>query len=233
MIIGNGMLAKAFGAFENNSKILIFASGVSNSKETEEANYKREEQLLGKAISENEQATIVYFSSCSVYDDSVNKTSYILHKIKMEEQLKRHNKFYIFRLPQVVGETQSPTLVRTLFQAISEGKEIAVNKNSTRNLIAIADVFEIASYIINNNIYINEITNIATPYNEPVLDIVLMMAEISERRLKYKLLDIGSSYNINLDKMKKTSVFSDIFHKKYLHDLLSKYFNEQLSCHDK
>lgn len=225
MVIGNGMLAKAFGAFKDNPEVVIFASGVSNSKETNNDSFKREEKLLNKVISENNNSIIVYFSTCSVYDDSVNETNYVLHKIKMEELLKRHNQFYIFRLPQVVGETQSPTFARVIFQSILDNKKITVSKNSTRNLIDITDVFKIVSYLIENNIYINEVTNVATPYNEFVLDIALMMADISGRELKYKLLDIGESCDIDIDKIK---IFSDIFHEKYLRSLLCKYLGEQL-----
>lgn len=230
MVIGNGMLAKVFDIFKDDPEILIFASGVSNSKEMNDANFKREAQLLDKVINQNADAIIVYFSTCSIYDESVNKTSYVLHKIRMEERVKKHNKFYIFRLPQVVGKTQSPTLVRVLFQAILEGKEITVNRYSTRNLIDVADVLKIASYLISNRLHINEVTNIATPFNESVLNISSMMADISGRKLKYKLLDTGSAYDINIDKI---SVFFDIFHEKYLHVLLSKYLSEQLNFPNK
>ena len=82
MVIGNGMLAKAFGAFKDNPEVVIFASGVSNSKETNNDSFKREEKLLNKVISENNNSIIVYFSTCSVYDDSVNETNYVLHKIQ-------------------------------------------------------------------------------------------------------------------------------------------------------
>lgn len=229
MVVGNGMLAKAFGAFKDNSEVVIFASGVSNSKEISDDNFKREEDLLDKVINENSKSLIVYFSTCSIYDDSVNKTEYVLHKIRMEEQLKKHHKFYVFRLPQVVGKTQSPTLVRVLFQSILANKEIRINKNSTRNLIGVIDVFKIVSYLIENNLFINEVTNVASPDSEFVFDIVSMMAEISGCQLKYELLDVGKAYDINIDKIKRTSIFSDIFHEKYLYNLLSIYLAEQFN----
>jgi nucleoside-diphosphate-sugar epimerase len=222
MVIGDGMLAKAFSFFKNDPEIIIFASGVSNSREINDVNFKREAQLLDDTMNQNAEKLIVYFSTCSIYDKSVKDKSYVLHKIKMEEKVKRYNKFYIFRLSQVVGETQSPTLVRVFFYSILEGEEININKFSTRNLIDVADVFTIVSCLIRNKLYINEITNIATPFNKSVLDIALMMAAIIGCELKYKLLNAGSAYDINIDKI---DMFTDIFHDEYLHDLLSNYGN--------
>ncbi len=120
MIIGNGMMANAFEKYSNDNDIVIFASGVSNSKAKDKDAFHREESLLSKTIKENPEKTIVYFSTCSIYDDSVNKTAYVLHKKNMENLIyKLCQHFYIFRLPQVIGKTKSPTLVNFLFTALS------------------------------------------------------------------------------------------------------------------
>ena len=50
MIIGNGLLAKAFIEYKNNDEIVIFASGVSNSLEEKQSEFKRETDLLKLAI---------------------------------------------------------------------------------------------------------------------------------------------------------------------------------------
>ena len=51
MIIGNGFLAKAFKKkFSKEKKIVIFASGVSNSKEKDKKRFRREIKLLKKFI---------------------------------------------------------------------------------------------------------------------------------------------------------------------------------------
>jgi len=46
MVIGNGMIAKAFSQYKNNPKVLLFASGVSRSNEKEEASFLREKELI-------------------------------------------------------------------------------------------------------------------------------------------------------------------------------------------
>ena len=48
MVIGNGMVAKRFESYKTNDQFLIFASGVSNSKNINPAAYERELILLQK-----------------------------------------------------------------------------------------------------------------------------------------------------------------------------------------
>lgn len=48
MIVGNGLIAKEFLEYSNSKNILIFASGVSNSKEERVDEFLREENLLRK-----------------------------------------------------------------------------------------------------------------------------------------------------------------------------------------
>ena len=45
MIIGQGMLAKRFEKYDNDN-IVIFASGVSNSRETSKIMFEKERKLL-------------------------------------------------------------------------------------------------------------------------------------------------------------------------------------------
>ncbi len=68
MIIGNGMMARSFESYRGNSEILIFASGVSNSKDVDEDNFNREVLLLKDVINNNPEKAMVYFSTCSMYD---------------------------------------------------------------------------------------------------------------------------------------------------------------------
>ena len=39
MVIGNGMIANAFKQYENDDEVIIFASGVSNSKENNDSEF--------------------------------------------------------------------------------------------------------------------------------------------------------------------------------------------------
>ena len=66
MVIGNGLLAKSFSKYKDDDQVIIFASGVSNSKEVNPEAFMREMDLL-RSIT-NKDALLVYFSTCSVYD---------------------------------------------------------------------------------------------------------------------------------------------------------------------
>lgn len=52
MIIGKGLIAKLFTDHDRGD-VIFFASGVSNSSETDPAQFTREENLVAKALLEN------------------------------------------------------------------------------------------------------------------------------------------------------------------------------------
>jgi len=220
MIIGNGMIAKAFKKYENSLRTVIFASGVSNSKETDEKNFNRERELLNNTLNRNSDKLFVYFSTCSIEDSSQQNSKYIIHKKKMEELIKtKSNSYYIFRLPQVVGKTHSPTLVNFLIDSITNSKFFYVQKNATRNLIDVDDVFIICDHIITNGLYLNSIVNIASPFNLKVIEIVSLIEEILNKKANFELIEQGVSQEINIDKIKFANY---IFDKNYIKNILLK-----------
>jgi hypothetical protein len=83
MVVGNGLIAKSFTMFNGEKNIVIFASGVSDSKCIEVSEFERERNLL---LSMDRTKKIVYFSTYSISDGS-EKNEYIKHKIHMEFQL--------------------------------------------------------------------------------------------------------------------------------------------------
>ena len=82
MIIGNGLLAKAFSSIDNDDYI-FFCSGVSDSTEVKDENFKREIDLLKE---QDKEKKIIYFSSISVCDDKDLKI-YTQHKRNVEIQI--------------------------------------------------------------------------------------------------------------------------------------------------
>ena len=225
MIIGNGMMSKVFESYNTNNKVLIFASGVSNSNEVLEGNFHREKFLLKDAISRNQEKLIVYFSSCSIYEESTNTKCYVKHKLEMEDLIQKEClNFFIFRLPQVVGFARNQTLVNFLFSSILNNKKIDIYKHSTRNLISADDVFKAVSYLITNKMYLNEITNIATPKNTLVKDIVKIIENITGLSFNYNLLDCGHPTEINVDKILNLDLKFDFDQPNYLENVLSDFF---------
>jgi nucleoside-diphosphate-sugar epimerase len=202
MIEGKGMIAQAFQKYKNNENIFIFASGVSNSLEIDKDAFLREKDLLNKRLSEFPNAVFVYFSTCSIYDSSMQNSNYVQHKLEMEKIITQgSNSFYIFRLPQVVGKSNSPTLVNYLVNTITNEQSFDIWEGSTRNLIDVEDVFKIINFIIEKQIFLNEITNIASSKSYYIKEIVLLIENILGIEAKYSCIDKGASYKIDTQKI--------------------------------
>jgi len=103
MIVGNGDVA---GAIDDRLDILFFASGVSNSREERESEYKREKDLL---LSQPKDKHMVYFGSlCIFYSD----TRYAKHKREMEELVKANFPNYtIIRLGNITWGDNPHTII--------------------------------------------------------------------------------------------------------------------------
>ena len=69
MIVGKGLIASLFTDVDQED-IVFFASGVSNSLETDKSAFLREENLIRKTIKENPNKIFIYFSTCSIYPKS-------------------------------------------------------------------------------------------------------------------------------------------------------------------
>lgn len=219
MIVGNGMMAKAF---KDSCQTTIFASGVSNSLETNEKKFQREEEILLNII---DSSLLIYFSTYSIYDNSVNQTPYVLHKLNMEELIKGNSRnFLIFRLPQVVGKTNSPTLIKTLFDNIKNGKQFELWINSQRNLIDIDDVVKIVEHI-RNCMPKNKIWNIAAPHNVSVFTIVQIIESILNKKANYTVVEKGCPYFIESDNDDKMCNHLCInFDESYTRRIIEKYY---------
>ena len=111
MVKGSGLLAKCFKSYRDDDGVIIFASGVANSGEAKKEEFEREYNLLSDLV--DEKQVLVYFSTCSVFDQTLAQSPYVLHKKEMENFITREfENFIIFRLPTVLGDTTNP---HTLF----------------------------------------------------------------------------------------------------------------------
>jgi len=108
VIVGNGILASSFKRSEYNwDDVIIMASGVSNSNETDKEAYERERQLI-KAY-QHTNKTLVYFSTTSIYEAAKQQTMYIQYKKEIEEYISTvFSKSLIIRLPIVLSDNNNP-----------------------------------------------------------------------------------------------------------------------------
>ena len=93
MVVGTGLIAKAFLEYENDDNIIVFASGVSNSKEISIDEFDREKLLLNDYLEKyGKNKHFIYFSTCSIYDTYFERSEYSKHKINMEKILMTFSK---------------------------------------------------------------------------------------------------------------------------------------------
>ena len=125
MIIGHGDIASALKdlpAQAGRKGFIFFASGVSNSAETRESEYKREEDLLMK---QNKNKHLVYFGSLSIFYNP--NTRYVRHKKHMEELVKSHFKHYtIVRLGNITWGKNPHTLINYFRNAAKKRKKLEI-----------------------------------------------------------------------------------------------------------
>jgi nucleoside-diphosphate-sugar epimerase len=227
MIIGNGLIAKAFiNDFLENKNILIFASGVSNSQNNDLKEFLREKNLIQSSL--KKRIKFVYFSTCSIEDPLHAENKYVQHKLHMENLISQMSEnFLIVRLPQVAGKSENPnTLLNYLFSKIERGDLFNVFQNATRNIIDIDDIQKIINYIIYNNLANNSVVNIASPIETPILDIVTIFEDIVGKKANYKLLKSGSHCpvrnNLTIDVARQIDIKFD---QTYLVKTLYKYYS--------
>jgi nucleoside-diphosphate-sugar epimerase len=196
MIIGRGLLANSMAYFEENKEVLIFASGVSNSKEIRECEFHREFDLLCSFLGETKK--IVYFSTCGVLYHCSEESLYVKHKRRMEEFIRSNFENYLIcRLPNVVGKSENPHTAFNYFKSsIMNGSGITIEKNTTRYFIDVEDVAETLIPIISNTEQNQKEFNVCFKTKIPVVDFVKLMANEMRKEPKIIMAESGCSVDI-------------------------------------
>lgn len=227
MIIGGGLVANALQPIDSN-ELLFFASGVSDSLEISEGAFLRESELLKQAIDDSSNELVVYFSTCSIYDRSVNDRKYVRHKLRMEEYIQMNaSKFLIFRVSNLVGKGGNPnTIMNYLVHSVKNDIAFDVWENACRNLLAIDDLVYIVHQLLLKNTY-NTIYNIAFYRSFSVLSIVQEIERYYKKKANYNLLEgLGLPVSIDVYMIAEYLHFldSDRSGISYIQYLLNKYY---------
>lgn len=226
MVIGHGMIANAFKKADiSNHHHIIFASGVSNSLETNNDVFKKERDLLLSYSAHHEK--LIYFSTVSVFDPSLQNTSYIRHKLQIENIItQQFSNYLIIRLPIVIGKSQNPnTLINFLYNRLMEGLSFELYIHATRYLIDLDDVVHLTSEIL-QKIHQNTIIDLVLDNKTPVPVIFEMLSKITGKSLKYIPVSKGADYSIDNTIVKKLigAAHFKIDHRDYVYSTLKKYF---------
>jgi hypothetical protein len=143
MIIGTGMISQALSSIDND-RFLFFASGVSNSLETNPAAFRREADLLELWLRNCEKKYVVfhYFSTTGVEHLTAESREYFHHKKRMEAMIldaKFSFRKIIFRLPNVVGNSRNPyTLTNFIYSCVKSTTYHALHMEAQRELLDVA-----------------------------------------------------------------------------------------------
>ena len=225
MIVGNGLIANLFKN-EDRENVVFFASGVSNSLETDKSAFLREENLIRKTIKENPNKIFIYFSTCSIYDSSKNGSSYVNHKLKMEQIVEElANQFLILRVSNAVGKGGNPNLLMNyLVNAFHQEKEITVHTLATRNLIDADDIKNITLELIDQG-RLNQIINVAYLENFSTSEILEILEKFFSKNAKTELHKSGQTYKISIPEVEQYFIKHQLTNKEnYLLRILERYY---------
>lgn len=193
MLVGNGLIASAFVDYKDNDDVIVIASGISNSKETDYKQYKREIDLIYSFI--DTKSKIVYFSTTSVFDKSLD-TVYVNYKRYIEKLISTNfDNYLIFRLPIVIGESNNNnTFINNIKNKIIKNETIYINNMSSIYIIDIDDIKELLPNIIDNKN--NQIINVTFDNKEFVFDIIQKMGFLLDKKVNGKIINGGFDLTI-------------------------------------
>lgn len=121
MIIGNGNIAKCLTDREG---AIFFASGVSNSRCEDHAEFIREKEALGNLCLYARDNCLFYFSSIAIdFSDAI----YFKFKLKQEWYVKNLFKNYvILRIGNLIGDTNPNTFINYIHNRQAQGLSVEI-----------------------------------------------------------------------------------------------------------
>ena len=219
MIVGRGLIATAFrNSFFDSSPYVVFASGVSNSTETDPEAFARELALLNAYVTKN--TTLIYFSTTSIFDPTKTATPYIQHKLSIEKLLlETADSCLIVRLPILVGHSPNPyTLINFLANAIIGQKQINLHAKACRHLLDIDDLVPMLMPY-GDDPKIRKIINIPGSAKITVPELVVKLESVLKKKGLFTWEDTGACYEIPPDAGETVYITRD----HYVEEVLIKY----------
>lgn len=234
MVIGKGLISTSFKNYENNNNFVIFASGVSNSKEEREEEFLREKKLLSEIWKLNKNKILIYFSTCSIFDEDSKNSKYVSHKKEMEEIIKeKFEKFIIFRLPNIISWSKNKNTSFNFFKnKIKSDEIIFCKKNAYRYFIDIEDIKNTIPFFLEDSKFLNKSINVCFNNKIKVKTFILELSKILTKNPIINIIDGGSNYKVNnkifLEEIHKNKYKID---KDYNKKIIKKYIkNEDPFC---
>ena len=228
MLIGNGMITRRFRDYADRDDVIIYASGVSNSKEVQPEPYIRDRQLVEHTLQQTMNRLFVYFSTASVDDTTEQGSRYVTYKLDMERVIARQARNYlIIRASNVVGGPGNPhTIVNFFMNRVLRGEPFSIWQYATRNLIDLDDVYsEVTRYIANPATW-NQTVPVCNSHSISPLTIVRAIERHTGRKATYEILTEGvpGALADRADGSPLFAVGDDTLSEQYMARLLKKYY---------
>lgn len=226
MITGHGLVAKAFRGFATNDRVHVFASGVSRSLEDNDAAFRRESDLiLAQRLA---PGRFVYFSSCGVFDPSLEGSKYIRHKLATEQLVRElYPDHLIIRLPNLVGHTDNPhTLTNFLRDRIVQNGSFELHSRACRYLLDMDDAVQDLSPMLLRPDLRGTTMNVSGSVPVTLPELVRSMEHVLGKRVRAITTDKGSCYTIDNGLFLSLLPASrrEAYARSYTMELLLKYY---------
>lgn len=221
MIIGRGLIATAFtNSLFDTPPYVVFASGVSNSTESDPKAYARELALLDTYLTKN--TTLIYFSTTSIFDPTKASSLYIQHKLRIENRIREQADSYIIvRLPILVGRTPNPyTLINFLVNAIREKRPVELHTKACRHILDIDDLVP-TLLPFSHDVSIRHTVNIPGSEKITVPELITKLQDVLNEEGVFTWQDSGACYDIP-DGAEETIYIGE---ENYVDNVLAKYYS--------
>jgi nucleoside-diphosphate-sugar epimerase len=196
VIIGSGLLATSLSKLRHENSVL-FASGVSDSRQVNEIEFERERELLLKSLKNTGTSEFFYFSTCSIFDPSLTQSRYIGHKKRMEDIVLSKPSGRVIRLPNLVGPKGNPAnLINYLTNSIKHSYPIEIQRYATRYLLGVDEMNTLFQGIVDHGNQ-KPVTSLTPPKNIKVTKVVSIIESILGVQAITKLTESGIAYEVD------------------------------------
>lgn len=222
MVVGNGMIARYFSSFSDCEDVVIFASGVSNSKETRPEAYSREQNLVEQTLQRMPDCLFVYFSTASIADPTEQHSMYVQHKLRIEQLItQRASRYIIVRASNVVGGPGNPhTILNFFVNCIRQGDSFNLWQHTIRNLLDVDDLYKTVVAYIKTPVAWNQTYLVVHPHSLSPLAIVKAIEAYTRQRAIYELFPKNTSHTyvqseIEANEQQAIQYTTQLLHKYY------------------
>jgi nucleoside-diphosphate-sugar epimerase len=225
MIVGNGLLARAFEPIDRPN-IVFFCSGVSDAQNPSLENFEREKSLLLSVVQKNSEKKIVYFSSYLTLDQHSATQPYFKHKLNMEKLLVENaSNYLVVKTTNIVGQGGNKnTLLRFFESKISKNETFDALVNQERNVLDVVDLVKVVHIILENLQENKSSFKVLGPENIKILDLIGLFEQKLNKKALFNPLSTAQTFTYVSDLPDSISEKIKWDPENYTKKLIEKYF---------